>query len=50
MEEKMRILVIEDEKPLARRPDRNLRQNRYNVDAVYHGIMVLNMHVPGFMT
>jgi two-component system response regulator ArlR len=37
MEEKMRILVIEDEKPLADALTEILRQNRYNVDAVYHG-------------
>ncbi len=33
----MRILVIEDEKPLADALTEILRQNRYNVDAVYHG-------------
>ena len=33
----MRILVIEDEKPLADALTEILRQNRYSVDAVYHG-------------
>lgn len=33
----MRILVVEDEKPLADALTEILRQNRYQVDAVYHG-------------
>lgn len=34
---KMRILVVEDEKPLADALTEILSQNRYHVDAVYHG-------------
>lgn len=33
----MRILVVEDEKPLADALTEILRQNRYQADAVYHG-------------
>ncbi len=33
----MRILIIEDEKPLADALSEILRQNHYTVDAVYHG-------------
>lgn len=35
--ETLRILLIEDEKPLADALTEILSQNRYNVDAVYHG-------------
>ena len=33
----MRILVVEDEKPLADALTEILKQNHYHVDAVYHG-------------
>ncbi len=36
-ERKMKILVVEDEKPLADALTEILSQNRYNADAVYHG-------------
>ena len=37
MRVKVRILIAEDEKPLADALTEILKQNRYHVDAVYHG-------------
>ena len=50
MRVKVRILIAEDEKPLADALTEILKQNRYHVDAVYHGTMAWSMRVPEFMT